>query len=166
MSEPGEETRPSWVPPLTKELSNNKFLTKILLDGLKVPSGEICRTRQEARAAFARLDGAAVVKPVFGTEAKGVTLNITTPEACDRAFDRAQAEGNRDLVPVEDYVRGVDLRLLLLGETLIAAYLRLPAHVVGGAPVAMARIDYQPLFASGDMDTETLLRQALEQKRG
>jgi D-alanine-D-alanine ligase-like ATP-grasp enzyme len=126
-------TRPSWVPPLTELLSNNKFLTKILLDGLKVPvpSGEICRTQKEARAAFERMQGAVVMKPVFGTEAKGVTLNIATLETCNAAFDYAKSQCSKDLVLVEDYVRGVDLRLLFLGETLVAAYLRLPANVVG-----------------------------------
>ncbi len=126
-------TRPSWVTPLTELLSNNKFLTKILLDGLKVPvpSGEICRTQKEAHAAFKRMQGAVVMKPVFGTEAKGVTLNITTPDACNTAFDYAKTHCSKDLVLVEGYVRGVDLRLLFLGKSLVVAYLRLPAHVVG-----------------------------------
>ncbi|MDV4144309.1 acylphosphatase [Shimia sp. FJ5] len=163
-------TRPSWVLPLTEELSNNKFLTKVLLEGLNVPvpTGEICRTKEEARAAFARIDGAAVVKPVFGTEAKGVTLNINSEQACERAFAHAQAEGTKDLVLVEDYVRGVDLRLLLLGTTLIAAYLRLPAHVVGDGTQSISELVDEKNAARQSLPStqeSQLLKLGLRQRR-
>ncbi len=126
-------TRPSWVSPITEEFSNNKFLTKTVLSaqGISVPYGEVCNDLTQAHDAFDKLRGDAVVKPVFGTEAKGVTTNIKSRHELKKAFEYAKSVSRNGPVIVEEYVKGVDIRILLIGDKIVAAYLRLPAHVVG-----------------------------------
>ncbi|MEP1201010.1 acylphosphatase [Tateyamaria sp.] len=163
-------SRPSWVSPITDELSNNKFLSKVMLDSFGVPilKGIICRTSQEAMEAFAEIGGSVVVKPVFGTESKGVSLNVSTLQAVERAFAHALNEGRHGLVLVEEYMAGVDLRLLLVGDKLVAAYLRLPAHVIGDGTLSITQLVAQKNAARSTLPSTQeshLLRINLPQRR-
>ena len=75
------------------------------------------------------LGGPVVVKPLDGNHGRGVATNLTTREQVIAAYEVAINEGSR--VIVEQYVTGDDYRLLVVGNQLVAAARREPAHVIG-----------------------------------
>lgn len=120
---------------IAEDIAQDKDLTKNLLAaaGVPVPEGKPVRdaegawtVAQEILAAGA---GAVVVKPQDGNQGKGVTVNIRTREAVFAAY--AAAREISDEVMVERYLPGYDFRLLVVGERLVAAARRDPAHVTG-----------------------------------
>jgi cyanophycin synthetase len=113
------------------ETASDKDLTKTLLSkaGVPVPEGEVVRSADDAVREAARLKGPVVVKPLDGNHGRGVTTNLTDPDAIRRAFAVA-AEHSRRVV-VEQHFQGNDHRLLVVGGELVAVAERIPAHVVG-----------------------------------
>lgn len=111
--------------------ASDKDLTKKLLaqSGLPTPQGEVVRTAEEAVRAAQRMGGPVVIKPLDGNHGRGVTTNLTDPDAIRGAFDLAVQISRR--VVVETYLQGNDHRLLVVGGELVAAAERVPAHVVG-----------------------------------
>ena len=57
------------------EAAVDKFLTsaKLQAAGLLTPRTIVCQTADDAMAAFAQLGGDVVVKPLFGSEGRGIT---------------------------------------------------------------------------------------------
>src|SRR5262249_19671344 len=64
--------------------------------------------------------------------------NLTAREQVERAYAAACAEGEG--VMVERHVVGDDYRLLVVGQRLMAAALRQPAHVVGDGRSTIAEL--------------------------
>jgi tetrahydromethanopterin:alpha-L-glutamate ligase len=99
------------------EAAVDKYLAsaKLAAAGLCVPETIVCQTVDAALAAFQRLGGDVVVKPLFGAEGRGIT-RLNDEALAERAF--------RLLVPLgavlylQRYVphHGYDLRVLVLGE--------------------------------------------------
>jgi len=120
---------------IAEDIAQDKELTKNLLAaaGVPVPEGKPVRNAEEAwmvaQEIMAAGAGAVVVKPQDGNQGKGVTVNIRTREAVFAAY--AAAREISDEVMVERYLPGYDFRLLVVGERLVAAARRDPAHVTG-----------------------------------
>jgi cyanophycin synthetase len=112
-------------------LASDKDLTKALLDeaGLPVPRGEVVRNAERAVEAARRLRGPVALKPLDGNQGKGVSLNLTDPDQIRAAYDLAA--GYRRSVLVEQFIEGYDYRVLVVGDQVIAAARRMPAHVIG-----------------------------------
>ncbi|MFP5504130.1 MAG: cyanophycin synthetase, partial [Candidatus Sericytochromatia bacterium] len=112
-------------------IASDKDLTKELLQeaGLAVPKGEIVRSADAAVAAARRMRGPVVLKPLDGNQGKGVSLNLTDPEQIRAAFDLARKHSRS--VIVEQFLEGRDYRVLVVGDQVIAAACRMPAHVIG-----------------------------------
>jgi cyanophycin synthetase len=112
------------------EIASDKELTKELLDkvGVPVPLGSVVTDADEAWEAAQELDGPVVLKPYDGNQGKAVSVNLTTEEQVRTAFALAQEFSRR--VIVEQYLRGPDFRLLVVGGKLVAAAERCPAQVV------------------------------------
>ena len=111
------------------DIACDKAVTKQMLDaaGIPVPHGIVVHNPAEAVAAYDRLGGTVVVKPVFGNHGRDVYIAETLEEASS-AFAVITGEGGSALI--EDYVPGIDYRILVIGDQVVAAELS-PAQVTG-----------------------------------
>ena len=112
-------------------IASDKELTKCLLReaGLPVPSGQSVLTLEAAHAAAGRASGFVTIKPLCGNQGRGVTTAVLGEKAVEAAFTHAQRFGRR--VIIENHIAGNDYRVLVIGQKVIAASLRLPPEVVG-----------------------------------
>ena len=113
------------------DIASDKELTKQLLRkaALPAPHGCVVRTKEEAIACLAQAQTPVVLKPLDGNQGKGVSLNLTTPEQVCEAFDEAVAVSPE--VIVEEMLRGLDYRVVVVNGRMVAAAQRIPAHVWG-----------------------------------
>jgi cyanophycin synthetase len=116
---------------IAEAIAQDKQLTRFLLKsvGVPVPEGRPVADADDAWQAAQELGLPVVVKPQFGNHGRGVAPNLTTREQVARAYAAAREEGEHVLV--ETFAPGADYRLLVIGNRLVAAALREPAHVVG-----------------------------------
>src|SRR5687768_6566677 len=109
------------------EAAVDKFLTsaKLAAAGLLTPRTICCQTADEALAAFETLGGDVVLKPLFGSEGRGIT-RLNDEALAERAFKMLAQLGAvlylQEFVPHE----GFDLRLLVIGERILAMRRRNP----------------------------------------
>lgn len=108
-------------PPRALEIAVDKYLAsaKLRAAGLLVPPTCVCQTVEEGLAAFESLGGDVVVKPLFGSEGRGIT-RVTDPAVALRVFTalvRVQA-----VLYLQQFIShpGYDYRLLVLGERVLA----------------------------------------------
>lgn len=113
------------------DIACDKEMTKRILSegGVPVPCGHIVRTEEEAVEAFLDMETTVVIKPLHGNQGKGVTLQLTSTAEVRAAFKVAQTYG--EWVIIEEYIEGQHYRLVVVGDRLVAAAKRVPAHVVG-----------------------------------
>jgi GNAT-family acetyltransferase (TIGR03103 family) len=83
----------------------------------------------EALAAFLAKHKSVVVKPARGEQGKGVAVGLTAIEEISEAIANARSVSDR--VVVEQMVAGRDLRIIVIDYRVVAAAVRVPAHVVG-----------------------------------
>lgn len=102
------------------EAAVDKFLTtaKLQAAGLVVPRTVCCQTADEAMLAFEQLDGDVVLKPLFGSEGRGIT-RLTDENLALRAFKMLEQLGA--VLYLQEFVahEGYDLRLLVIGERIL-----------------------------------------------
>jgi cyanophycin synthetase len=112
-------------------IAADKHLAKTLLReaGVPVPKGEVVETAEQAVAAFRRLGGAVVVKPLDANQGRGVSVGLETPDQVRGAFE--QARRIRSRVIVEQFLEGHDHRVLVVRGQVLAAARRSPPAVVG-----------------------------------
>ena len=103
--------------------------------GIRVPEGRVA-TEGPEDVAFLERCGRLVAKPARGEQGQGVTVGIDRPDALATAIDHARSFDTQVLL--EEYVAGLDLRLVVIDDAVVAAAVRRPATVVGngGATVA------------------------------
>lgn len=103
--------------PRALEAAVDKYLSLFRLEaqGLPVPDTIVCQTAEQALAAFEQLAGNVVVKPLFGSEGRGM-LHVTDLEMARRVF-RAWEE-LRFVIYVQRFIHhpGYDLRVLWIGD--------------------------------------------------
>jgi GNAT-family acetyltransferase (TIGR03103 family) len=96
--------------------------------GLRVPAQ--LRVKDEAQAAaFLEEHGSVVVKPARGEQGAGISVDVRTPEDLRSAMEAARKVC--DTVILEEFVNGEDLRIIVIGEEVVAAAVRRPAQVIG-----------------------------------
>jgi RimK family alpha-L-glutamate ligase len=104
-------------PPRALEAAVDKYLSlaKMQLAGLPVPCTFCCQTVDDAMSGFEQLGGDVVVKPLFGSEGRGIT-RVSDEALALRAFKLLAQMGSviylQEFVPHEGY----DVRVLLIGE--------------------------------------------------
>lgn len=116
-------------------IANNKFLTKKILKGFHIPMPKswLVRTRSEAKKLIlAKKMFPCVLKPAEGAHGHRVYANIESfPEFCGLLpLVFTQPIGHNNIL-IEEYIKGKDYRLLVVGDKVSAAMERVPAHVVG-----------------------------------
>ncbi len=116
-------------PPRAIECAVDKYLTTArLVDAdLPVPETIVCENSEAALAAFEKLEGDVVVKPVFGAEGRGI-LRISDPDLALRTFrtlERIDA-----LLYLQKFIphEGFDLRVMVLDGRVLAAMRRRSPH--------------------------------------
>jgi len=116
---------------IAESIAQDKELTRELLAqiGVPVPAGRPVEDAEDAWRAAEEIGVPVVVKPQYGNQGRGVITNLTTREQVEAAFVSAKEEGNS--IMVEKFAPGDDYRLLVVGNKLVAAARREPAHVIG-----------------------------------
>jgi cyanophycin synthetase len=119
------------TPHIAVELASDKEETnKILGDlGLPVPQQSLVYSAGEAVREAERIGYPVVVKPLDANHGRGVSIDLSEPEAIEVAYGNAREHARTVLV--ESYIQGLDHRLLVINGQLIAASKRVPGHVVG-----------------------------------
>lgn len=109
---------------------DDKSLTRDILEaaGVRVPA-QINAGTEEEHAEFLDRYGAIVVKPARGEQGVGVAVDLRTEEEVEAAIRVARA--HCDLVLLEEYVEGDDLRIIVIGDEVVAAAIRKPAQITG-----------------------------------
>ncbi len=112
-------------PPHAVETCVDKYLATAKLDaaGLKVPPTMVCQHADAALEAFAALGGDVVVKPLFGSEGRGM-VRICDPEMAWRVF-RA-LERTQCILYLQRFIHhpGWDARAFVLGGRVLTAMRR------------------------------------------
>ncbi|MBM5813084.1 MAG: cyanophycin synthetase [Gammaproteobacteria bacterium] len=116
---------------IAESISRDKDLTKSLLAscGLPIPEGRVVSSPEDAWDAAEDIGLPVAVKPTDANHARGVSLELTLREQVEAAYHVALAEGSE--VMVERYIPGVEHRLLVVGNRLVAAARGETASVVG-----------------------------------
>lgn len=116
---------------VSAQITSDKLLTKEFLSqaGVSTPSGAVATDSATAVAIQRQIGTPVVVKPRTGGQGKGVTVGLTHPDEIVAAFDRATVFGGDVLV--EEYIDGVEFRILASPDGCYGAVRRLHPHVVG-----------------------------------
>ncbi len=108
-------------PARSVEAAVDKFLTsaKLAEAGLTTPRTIVCQTAEEALVAFEQLGGDVVLKPIFGSEGRGIS-RLKDEALAQRAFKMLAQLGA--VLYVQEFIEheGFDYRLLLIGDDCLA----------------------------------------------
>ncbi|HTU88769.1 MAG TPA: RimK family alpha-L-glutamate ligase [Gemmataceae bacterium] len=112
-------------PPRAVETCVDKYLATAYLEaaGLRVPPTVVCQHADAALQAFETLGGDVVVKPLFGSEGRGM-VRISDPEMAWRTF--RTLERTQSVLYLQQFIRhpGWDLRVFVLGGRVLTAMRR------------------------------------------
>jgi cyanophycin synthetase len=116
---------------IAEAVAQDKEMTRMLLRAVGVPTpyGRPVTSVDDAWAAACDIGVPVVVKPQDGNQGRGVATNLSTRDQITRAYHAARQESEQILV--EKFAPGHDYRLLVVGDRVVAAARREPAHVVG-----------------------------------
>lgn len=140
------------TPAIAVDVAQDKMATKARLQaaGIPVPDGRLVASAAEALEALADW-GLITIKPVDGNHGRGVHLALDDPEAVRAAYRAAARQ--RPHVLAERHLSGRCLRLLVVGDRMVAAAERVPPTVVGNGIDAvsalMARLNQDPRRGDG-----------------
>ena len=115
-------------PPRAIEIAVDKYLatTRLASAGLLVPQTFTCQTSGQAMEGFVQLGGDVVVKPVFGSEGRGIT-RVTDEAIAHRTFKALEQIGA--VIYLQRFVKheGADLRLMVIGDRVLGMRRRHPS---------------------------------------
>ncbi|MBP5975950.1 cyanophycin synthetase [Brasilonema sp. CT11] len=114
------------------ELACDKEATKRVLAnaGVPVPRGTVINFLDDLQEAIEYVGGyPIVIKPLDGNHGRGISIDITSTEEAEAAYDSAR-QVSRAII-VERYYTGRDHRVLVVDGKVVAVAERVPAHVVG-----------------------------------
>lgn len=117
---------------IAESIAQDKQLTKTLLRrvGIPVPEGRPVTSAADAWDAAVEIGTPVVVKPRDANHGRGVAIKLSTREAIMNAYELAAAEGEEGVI-VEQYVPGIEHRLLVVGNRVVAVSRGEPDVVVG-----------------------------------
>jgi D-alanine-D-alanine ligase-like ATP-grasp enzyme len=127
-------TASSDIPTVNRIIADDKTLTKIVAaaHGLLVPSSKEFTELSGAVAYFLETGmQPCVLKPSRGSYGNGITVDVTDLDRFVEAWRYAQSFNEGGKIMVEEFVEGVDLRILVFNGKAHAAMFRVPANVVG-----------------------------------
>ncbi len=109
---------------------DDKVVTHRLLGkaGLRVPAQLVTDDRARALDFLERYQ-AVVVKPARGEQGVGISVDVRTEEALDMAI--TEARRHCEIVVLEEFVAGEDLRIIVIDNQVVAAAVRRPPQIKG-----------------------------------
>jgi ribosomal protein S6--L-glutamate ligase len=111
--------------PRALEICIDKYLCSARLEaaGLRVPLTCVCQNAEDALAALEALGGDVVVKPLFGSEGRGM-VRVSDPELAWRTF--RTLERTQTVLYLQQFVAhpGWDLRVFVIGGRVVAGMRR------------------------------------------
>jgi len=116
---------------VAETIAQDKELTRTLLaeSGIPVPEGRPVTDAADAWAVAEEIGTPVVVKPRYGNQGRGVSVNLVTREEVEKAWILANEQDAS--VVVERFVHGGDYRVLVVGGKMVAAARRHPPIVTG-----------------------------------
>lgn len=119
----------------TEKICQRKHLTKRMLNfaSLPIPPGGDFSLKEGdvAKAFFSMLPKPIVIKPTNSGGAQGVTVGVSTAEEFDNAWKKAKKDATVDSrILVEEFVQGVELRALVVGERVVSLVARVQPFVL------------------------------------
>ncbi|NCY01390.1 MAG: cyanophycin synthetase [Planctomycetia bacterium] len=125
---------------VAEAIAQDKELTRTLLAeaGIPVPEGRPVRDAADAWSVAEEIGAPVVVKPRYGNQGRGVSVDLSTREEVEKAWLVAREE--ESTVVVERFVRGGDYRVLVVGGKAVAAARRHPPRVVGDGVATVATL--------------------------
>lgn len=112
-------------PPKAIECAVDKYLTTARLAeaGLPVPETVVCETASYAMEVFEALGGDVVVKPIFGSEGRGI-VRVSDPDLALRTF--RTIERTQSILYLQRFVDhpGCDLRVMVLNGRILGGMQR------------------------------------------
>ena len=128
------------TPLLAENIAQDKDWTRQLLEtvGVPVPQGRVVVSREDAWDAAQEIGLPVVVKPQFGSQGNGVSINLHSEQQVLNAFDNANAFNCS--VVTESFKEGADYRILVIGDKMIAASLREPAQIIGDGVSSVSQL--------------------------
>lgn len=125
---------------IAESIAQDKELTKSLLRaaGVPVPAGRRVHSPEDAWAAAQELNCPVVVKPVDANHGRAVFMDLTDRAQIMAAYEVALKEGSGVLV--EQFARGNEHRLLVIGGQLVAAARGEAAYIVGDGQHTIAEL--------------------------
>ncbi|WP_437205156.1 ATP-grasp domain-containing protein [Planctomicrobium sp. SH664] len=111
--------------PKAIECAVDKFLTtsRLAAAGLPTPRTVVCESWEQAESAFTQLGGDVVVKPLFGSEGRGI-VRVSDPDLAHRVFKAiVRTQG---ILYLQEFIphAGFDVRVLVLGDEVLGGIVR------------------------------------------
>jgi cyanophycin synthetase len=122
------------------DLAGNKEETKRILQEQAIPvaTGLTITRKEEVKDAIRKIGFPLVFKPLDGNHGRGASINVKTEEDAVAAFEHA-ARISRKVI-VEKFITGYDFRVLVVDNKMVAAALRVPAHVTGNGELTVQQL--------------------------
>ena len=133
---------------VAESIAQDKELTRTLLAeaGIPVPEGRPVSDPADAWSVAEEIGAPVVVKPRFGNQGRGVSVNLATRIEVEKAWHVASEQDTS--VVAERFVTGGDFRLLVVGGKVVAAARRRPPTVIGDGrstiALLVARVNEDP----------------------
>ncbi len=143
-------------------VATNKYLMGQLLEKFNLPvPATYLYDGSELPLRFLNEHGAVAVKPIDTNHGVGVSTGIATADDLASAILRAQKAAKSQTVLVQEMALGIDYRLLVVGDALVAAAYRKPALIIGDGTHTIAELiafeNDNPLRGAGHSKPLTLL---------
>jgi cyanophycin synthetase len=137
-----QATITSKTPHIAVEISCDKEDTHNLLRdlGLPVPLQRLVYSEHEALRAAHRIGYPVVVKPLDANHGRGVSINLVDADQVSTAYEVARENARGRSVLVESFIEGMDHRMLVVSNELVAVAKRVPGHVVGDGQHSVAEL--------------------------
>lgn len=118
---------------ISVELASDKEETNRILSelGLPVPRQILVTSRREAVRAARRIGHPVVIKPLDGNHGRGISVGLDNDDDIADGFDFAKEHSRSRSIIVESLISGLDHRMLVVNNDLVAVSKRVPGHVVG-----------------------------------
>lgn len=118
---------------------DDKALTRRVLAKaeLRVPDQTEAMSPEHNNAFLKSHDGV-VVKPSHGEQGAGISVDVRTPAALADAIERARRVS--DKVLIEEFIQGLDLRIVVIDFKVVAAAVRRPATVIGNGKDTVSKL--------------------------
>ncbi|RPK24472.1 hypothetical protein [Paenibacillus xylanexedens] len=166
------KTRSHRLPLIAGLLAKNKQACNMLLheQGMPVPSFIVIPEMGSEAVAFLNKYGSIVVKPLDASSSMGVTLDVRTADELEAAIRLASVHGSS--IMLQQYVTGIDYRVLIINGEVVAVNQYRPVYVEGDGTstvralieqlnqdrIEMTNIGEYEAFPQVDAETERVLK--------